>query len=205
MSGPTVSVHTPSAALSNGIGVFPFPTARRIGPPVNATVRASGALIRNVTVRSSRTSGEMTFAPYGFRFWTFLCGFQSRLTCACWASAGCDAQRTAATTAQVFIMFISMHELATARSDSRPRSRQSPRRRKLARFICACKAEDRETFQTKEPGTLRASERARAAQINATAQRNIEYRASSTGTKRDTTNMSIHACTVIVESVDLWR
>ena len=63
LSGPTVSVHTPSAPFSNGIGLLPLPIASSTGPPVRATDRASGALTRKVTVRSSRTSGEMTFAP----------------------------------------------------------------------------------------------------------------------------------------------
>ena len=83
MTGPTVSVQTPSAPFSNGMGVFPLPIASRIGPPVSATVRASAALTLNVIVPSSRTSGEITLAPKGVRFCVFLCGFQSRFTCAC--------------------------------------------------------------------------------------------------------------------------
>src|SRR4029453_7811128 len=78
--------------------------ARRIGPPVNATVRASGAFSRNVTVRSSLTSGEIRLAPYGFRPWVFLCGFQSRLTCACWADAATEPAMIASTTKSVVFM-----------------------------------------------------------------------------------------------------
>src|SRR5687767_1682832 len=98
----------PFASFSNAIGVLPLPIASRIGPPVSATARASGALSRNVTVRSSRTSGEMTLAPNGLRLWTFLCGFQSRFTLACWASAPCATHKTAPARMHVFTMVMSL-------------------------------------------------------------------------------------------------
>jgi hypothetical protein len=104
LSGPTVSVQSPSASFSKGTGVLPLPIASRIGPPVKATVRASGAFSRKVTVRSSLTSGEIRLAPYGASPWVFLCGFQSRLTWACWADAATEPPAIASTTKSVVFM-----------------------------------------------------------------------------------------------------
>ena len=85
-SGPTVSDHTPSAPFSKGTGAF-LPSATRMATPASDTARASGAFSRNVTVRSSRTSGELSGALKGTRFSVFFCGLWSRLTFACCARA----------------------------------------------------------------------------------------------------------------------
>jgi hypothetical protein len=72
-SGPTVSDHTPSAPFWKGTG-FSWRSAVRIATPASETVRASGALSRNVTVRSSRTSGELKGALKGIMFSVFFWG-----------------------------------------------------------------------------------------------------------------------------------
>ena len=72
-SGPTVSVHTPSAPFWKGTG-FGWPSAVRTATPASSTRCASGAFRRKVTVRSSRTSGEWSGALNGTRFCEFFCG-----------------------------------------------------------------------------------------------------------------------------------
>ena len=72
-SGPTVSDHTPSSPFWKGTG-FSWPSAVSIATPASETVRASGAFSRKVTVRSSRTSGELRGALKGMRFSVFFWG-----------------------------------------------------------------------------------------------------------------------------------
>jgi hypothetical protein len=68
-----VKDHTPSAPFWKGTG-FSWPSVVRMATPASATLRASGALSRKVTMRSSRTSGELSGALKGTRFSAFLCG-----------------------------------------------------------------------------------------------------------------------------------
>ena len=51
-----------------------WPSAVSIATPASETLRASGAFSRNVTVRSSRTSGELSGALNGTRFSVFFWG-----------------------------------------------------------------------------------------------------------------------------------
>ena len=98
-----VSVHVPSAPFVNGQVEVVLPSAAAIVPAANCTSCARGALIRNVTIRWSFTSGEMTLAMNGRKVPAARCGAQSRLMCACCArsdtgsasaSAACARRRT---------------------------------------------------------------------------------------------------------------
>ncbi|MCK7533791.1 MAG: hypothetical protein MZV63_23560 [Marinilabiliales bacterium] len=87
-SGPTVSDHTPSGPFWNStVSVRRARSASR--QPARDTLLACGAFRRNVTVQSSRTSGEFSGALKGTRFSVFFCGLWSRLMFACWAAADC--------------------------------------------------------------------------------------------------------------------
>ncbi len=83
-----VSVHVPSAPLVNGQVDVALPSAAAIVPAASCTSCARGALTRNVTIRWSFTSGEMTLAMNGTRVPAARCGAQSRLMCACCATSG---------------------------------------------------------------------------------------------------------------------